>query len=169
MGVVLSSGEHEGAPPEFLSRGSSAIEHTNQSKGLSRRRVDLQVARTYLEAKSIITSAIQPSQLPSAYCREEQCLQIILMIHSKAWKLASIGCSLSLQILPHHEKAIVPIEKLRDYVLNPNHPHGKNKARVFKAALGMEQGHADVLAKIFISSLFRSPAVRGLKNPFGEY
>ena len=74
-----------------------------------------------------------------------------------------------MQILPQHEKAIVPIEKLRDYALDPNHPQGKNKARVFKAALGMERGHADVLAQILKLTLFRSPAVRGVKNRYGEY
>ncbi|MGA2983546.1 MAG: DUF6883 domain-containing protein [Terriglobia bacterium] len=73
-----------------------------------------------------------------------------------------------MQILPQHEKAIVSIEKLRDYALNPDHPRGKNKARVFKSALGMERGHADVLAKILKSSLPRSPAVRGLKKLYGE-
>lgn len=73
-----------------------------------------------------------------------------------------------MQILPQHEKANVPIEKLRDYALDPNHLLGKNKAIVFKSALGMERGHADVLAKILKSSLFRSPAVRGLKDEYGE-
>ena len=74
-----------------------------------------------------------------------------------------------MQILPQHEKAIVPIEKLRDYALDPNHPQGKYKARVFKAALGMERDHADVLAKILKSNLFRSPAVRGLMKSYGEH
>jgi len=70
--------------------------------------------------------------------------------------------------LPQHEKAVVPIAKLRDYALDPDHPEGKNKARVFKAALGMERGHADVLAKVLRSTLVRSPAVRGVKNRYGE-
>ncbi len=74
-----------------------------------------------------------------------------------------------MQILPHHDKAIVPIEKLRDYALNPNHLLGKNKARVFKSALGIERGHADVLAKILKLTLFRSPAVHGLKDEYGEH
>jgi hypothetical protein len=71
-------------------------------------------------------------------------------------------------MLPQHEKAIVPIEKLRDYALNPNHPQGKDKARVFKATLGMERGHADVLSEILKSTLVRSPAVRGLNDQHGE-
>jgi filamentous hemagglutinin len=70
--------------------------------------------------------------------------------------------------LPQHQKAIVPIEKLRDYALDGNHPLGKSKARVFKATLGMGQDHAEVLAKILQSSLFRSPAVRGHKDRYGE-
>jgi hypothetical protein len=74
-----------------------------------------------------------------------------------------------MRILPQHEKAIVPIEKLRDYALDPGHPQGKNKARVFKAALGMERGHARVLSEILKSTLVRSPAVRGLKRDYGEY
>jgi len=73
------------------------------------------------------------------------------------------------QILPQHEKAIIPIEKLRDYALNPSHPQGKNKARVFKATLGMDRGDADILSKILKASLTRSPAVRGLKSEHGEH
>ena len=73
-----------------------------------------------------------------------------------------------MQILPQHSKAIVPIEKLRDYALNPNHPQGKDKARVFKATVGMERDHADALREILISTLVRSPAVRGLNDQHGE-
>ena len=37
--------------------------------------------------------------------------------------------------LPNSHKAVVEINKLRNYSLNPNHPVGKHKARVFAAAL----------------------------------
>ncbi len=73
-----------------------------------------------------------------------------------------------MQLLPQHEKAVVPIEKLRDYALDPDHPEGKHKARVFKAALGIEQTHADVLAQILKESLFRAPAVSGIKDQRGQ-
>jgi len=73
------------------------------------------------------------------------------------------------QILPQHEKAVIPIEKLRDYALDPNHPMGKNKARVFKATLGIERDHADALSKVLRSTLFRSPAVQGRKSQYGEH
>ena len=74
-----------------------------------------------------------------------------------------------MQILPQHEKALIPIEKLRDYALDANHPMGKNKARVFKAALGIERHHAEVLSKVLRSTLFRSPAVQDGKSLYGEH
>ncbi len=74
-----------------------------------------------------------------------------------------------MQILPKYEKAVIPIEKLRDYAHDPNHPMGKNKARVFKATLGIERDHAEVLGKVLRSTLFRSPAVQGPKSDYGEH
>ena len=47
--------------------------------------------------------------------------------------------------LPNFHNAVVQIEKLRDYSLNPNHPVGKHKARVFRAALGITIGNAEWL------------------------
>jgi hypothetical protein len=37
--------------------------------------------------------------------------------------------------IPHADRAVVDIRKLRDYCLNPLHDEGKHKARVFAAAL----------------------------------
>lgn len=39
--------------------------------------------------------------------------------------------------LPNGDRAIVPLEKFIEYSLNPDHPEGRHKARVFKAALGL--------------------------------
>lgn len=39
--------------------------------------------------------------------------------------------------LPNSQRAVVEIAKLRDYSLNSNHPIGKHKSRVFRAALGI--------------------------------
>jgi hypothetical protein len=44
--------------------------------------------------------------------------------------------------LPNAERAVVEIEKLRDYSLNPGHDEGKHKARVFRAALGFTRADA---------------------------
>lgn len=47
--------------------------------------------------------------------------------------------------LPHAERAVVNIAKLRDYSLNPAHDVSKHKARVFLAALGLIAADADWL------------------------
>jgi hypothetical protein len=39
-------------------------------------------------------------------------------------------------LLPGHERAVIPEAKLR-YCLDPMHPTGKDKARVFSSALGL--------------------------------
>jgi hypothetical protein len=39
--------------------------------------------------------------------------------------------------VPNAERAIVEIEKLRDYCLSESHPRGKHKARVFASVLGI--------------------------------
>ena len=41
--------------------------------------------------------------------------------------------------LPNADEATVPREKLRDYALDPEHPLGRHKARVFRSALGITQ------------------------------
>ena len=47
--------------------------------------------------------------------------------------------------LPGGELAVVEIAKLRDYCLNPSHPPGRHKARVFTAALNLGQADAEFL------------------------
>ena len=46
--------------------------------------------------------------------------------------------------LPNAEQAIVPPEKVRDYLLSPGHPIGRAKARFF-VALGFRQAEWPVL------------------------
>ncbi len=47
--------------------------------------------------------------------------------------------------LPGGEDAIVDIIKLHDYCLNPLHPRGRHKARVFVSALGLTRADAQFL------------------------
>ncbi|MDX6494137.1 MAG: hypothetical protein QOE17_123, partial [Gaiellales bacterium] len=42
-----------------------------------------------------------------------------------------------MDLLPRASEAIVPAEKLVDYCLDPEHPQGTHKARVFLSALGI--------------------------------
>jgi len=71
------------------------------------------------------------------------------------------------QVLPNLERASIAIEKLRDYVLNPGHPTGRNKARVFKAALGLERKHAIAFAEVIKDTLGRAHAVKNEESPYG--
>lgn len=53
--------------------------------------------------------------------------------------------------LPNGAKAVVDIEKLRDYCLSAQHPEGRHKARVFLSALGMSASDADSLRGILLA------------------
>lgn len=47
--------------------------------------------------------------------------------------------------LPGAEIAIVDDNKLTDYCLNPEHPRGKHKARIFAKVLGITRENVDIL------------------------
>jgi len=47
--------------------------------------------------------------------------------------------------LPGGDNAIVDIAKLRDYCLDPQHPRGRHKPRVFAATLGLAQTDGEFL------------------------
>ena len=70
--------------------------------------------------------------------------------------------------LPNAEKAVVDIEKLRDYCLNPNHPEGKHKARVFFDKLGISQTHAEDLRRAILEGVLLAEAVEQKASPFGR-
>jgi hypothetical protein len=44
--------------------------------------------------------------------------------------------------LPRGEEAILDIRKIEDYCLNPLHPRGRHKARVFREALNLQRDDA---------------------------
>ena len=69
--------------------------------------------------------------------------------------------------LPNPERAIVELAKLRDYCLSRQHEHGKHKARVFAASLGIGAADAGWLRERLLeaASLDAQP---GLSNQFGE-
>jgi filamentous hemagglutinin len=51
--------------------------------------------------------------------------------------------------LPNSARAIIPVEKIRDYVLNPEHPDGAHKARVVSAATGLRRSdYQSLIAQI---------------------
>ena len=50
-------------------------------------------------------------------------------------------------------KVTIDIRKLRDYSLNPHHPVGKHKARVFSSLLGIGRDDAQLLKKKIIENM----------------
>jgi hypothetical protein len=70
--------------------------------------------------------------------------------------------------LPNGERAIVPLEKLRDYCLNPGHRVGSHKAHVFESVLGLTAVHAEELQQRLISVARTGDAVAGIQNDYGQ-
>ncbi len=69
--------------------------------------------------------------------------------------------------LPHGENAIVELDKLIGYCLNPDHPRGKHKARVFEALLGFRAVHADELRSALLMAAATCSAEPMAADRFG--
>ena len=69
--------------------------------------------------------------------------------------------------LPNGERAIVDIRKLLEYCLNPQHPRGRNKARVF-ASIGIREADAEELRTALLAAAMNAEAEPGSANPYGQ-
>src|SRR5690242_11310457 len=70
--------------------------------------------------------------------------------------------------LPNGERAFVDIVKLRDYSLDPSHPEGKHKARVFASALGLTRDDADWLRAQLLAAARAHDCQLGRKTGHGQ-
>jgi hypothetical protein len=70
--------------------------------------------------------------------------------------------------LPNAERAVVDIRKLRDYCLDPDHPDGRHKARVFAATLGFTRRDAGRLRELLQKAATDEEATAGGEHPYGE-
>jgi hypothetical protein len=70
--------------------------------------------------------------------------------------------------LPNADRAVVDIEKLRDYCLNPEHRRGCHKARVFKTSLGLTREHAEDLRKALLEVALTNNASPLLHDEYGK-
>lgn len=70
--------------------------------------------------------------------------------------------------LPNGTHAIVPAGKLKEYCLNPLHPDGKHKAKVFAKALGIRQDNHTALTKLVLESAESGVVTRIQENEFGK-
>jgi hypothetical protein len=70
--------------------------------------------------------------------------------------------------LPNAYNAVIEIEKLRDYCLNPNHPTGKHKARGFALYLGLQQEDAEWLRTQILKGVVKANAQPQSEDEFGK-
>src|SRR5271157_264140 len=64
--------------------------------------------------------------------------------------------------------AVVDIAKLRDYCLDPQHPRGRHKARVFLSVLGLGQTDADFLRAALLEAARKEDAAPGEADEYGD-
>ncbi|MBE9078457.1 hypothetical protein IQ241_14320 [Romeria aff. gracilis LEGE 07310] len=70
--------------------------------------------------------------------------------------------------LPNGEAAVIPMEKLTGYCLNPNHPSGKHKARVFASALGITAENAGDLQELIAEAAIEGEVIQQDRTEFGQ-
>jgi hypothetical protein len=70
--------------------------------------------------------------------------------------------------LPNYQQALIPLRKLRGYLLNPSHLEGKHKARVFNSALGFKQSDSTELAEAIRAELPYYPATTKEAGVWGQ-
>jgi hypothetical protein len=71
--------------------------------------------------------------------------------------------------LPNGDMALLEIGKLRDYCLNAEHPRGKHKARLFRAALGFGREDAEELRGYLLAAAIAETATALHIDPWGQY
>ena len=65
-------------------------------------------------------------------------------------------------------RAIVDVAKLRDYCLNPAHPRGRHKARVFASTPGLTRVDAEFLREAWLLVTREQDATEGNADEYGE-
>ena len=70
--------------------------------------------------------------------------------------------------LPSTTNAVVDLAKLRDYCLDPAHPRGRHKARVFASVLGIRREHAEFLRKALLEAAASSEVTLGEWDAHGQ-
>jgi hypothetical protein len=70
--------------------------------------------------------------------------------------------------LPHADRAVVDMEKLRRYCLSAEHPRGRHKARVFAATLGLTADNAEQLRSALLAAARSSEATAAEEDSHGR-
>jgi hypothetical protein len=69
--------------------------------------------------------------------------------------------------LPRSDHAIFDLRKLEDYCLDPNHPRGRHKARMFRELLGVTRADAGWLRAVLLAAAREGEAIELASNAFG--
>jgi hypothetical protein len=69
--------------------------------------------------------------------------------------------------LPRSERAVLDLRKLEDYCLDPSHPRGRHKARVFRDALGLIRTDARWLRDALLAGVREQEAIGMAEDGFG--
>ena len=70
--------------------------------------------------------------------------------------------------LPNVDRAVVEIEKLRDYCLSSSHPRGRHKARVFFATLGITADDAQEFKQAILTAVTIEEATPTERDEYGQ-
>lgn len=76
--------------------------------------------------------------------------------------------TIAIMRMPSPEQALVDIAKLRDYILNLQHPRGRHKARVFRSVLGLEAHDAEHLQRLLRQAAWSDAAIPHEGDAYGE-
>jgi hypothetical protein len=71
--------------------------------------------------------------------------------------------------LPNAVDAILDIRKIADYCLNPTHPRGRHKARVFREALNLQRDDAAWLRDTLLVAARTGEASPAGQDAWGAY
>jgi hypothetical protein len=70
--------------------------------------------------------------------------------------------------LPHSGQAILDMRKIEDYCLNPSHPRGRHKARVFREALDLQRSDASWLRDALLEAARSVEAFQDGEDAWGD-
>jgi hypothetical protein len=70
--------------------------------------------------------------------------------------------------LPNAERAFADVRKLREYCLDPEHPRGRHKARVFLATAGLGPEHAEQLRADLLGAARTQDAALAAEDEYGR-
>jgi hypothetical protein len=71
-------------------------------------------------------------------------------------------------MLPNAENAIVEVERLREYSLNPHHPQGNYKARTFLGKLGIGRNDAELLRSLVLEAILTAEVIEQEPTAYGR-